>query len=258
MNPLRDWRPGDVVQDNEKHQQVVRALRDLDRRLRRLGESQSTRQVSLLVEIVTEGPEEEPDYPDERYWGRIVYLKGAKQSERVHPKPDGRINTPINDDDTPPPNILTFKNLAERNPQGNATGTGSLGCHLLDPGRLVWVRRVLDRGDPNRWHYVCNIDPSPVTVKVTSEATGIGMYNGKVIRRPTADVDPAADVSASTFGTEGADCIIANAAEIGGDGHWIAAGAVTFGSLRYVNSDGTPVIGVDTQQSELCDTSGGA
>lgn len=203
--------------------------------------------------IVDEGPTGEADYTDARYWIEMVAVRKGTDN------PDSTANfvregEPTDDDGST--FTIPVTNAAEVAKSPSSASTSVKGCHLLDVGTMVVVYCVED--DAARERYIIDKRPDPVSVRIDSDTgCGNGAYNGKVIRRPTADIAKATNVTSPSFGVDGPTCIVLNSAEIGVADHWLTDAANTnqdtfFGKLLYVNSDGTPVIAINAAWFKVC------
>lgn len=97
-------------------------------------------------------------------------------------------------------------------------------------------------------------------LSATSPPSGGGKYWLNEVLPATGDVVPTVDVSSATFGTTDTTNVLGcNAAEEGGTGHDLDASHFPQVFLAYtiqVNSDGTKVVGFDSEQWESCPASG--
>jgi hypothetical protein len=85
-----------------------------------------------------------------------------------------------------------------------------------------------------------------VVVKVLSNASGAGIYNGQLWRPPTADVSTSSNLTGAMLGVAGPACIVCNAKEIGASTHTIAANTFLVGHLVRINADGKLVVVVES------------
>lgn len=102
---------------------------------------------TLLVKLVSQGPNGESDFTDARYWGHIEYLAGSNPNDAITLKDD--VPPTVADGSPQYPAIIVCTNLGEL----GASGTG--GSHGLSTSGSVYVRvfGVYDRGDPRSKHY---------------------------------------------------------------------------------------------------------
>ena len=118
--------------------QGVTRIADAVNKIERIGGHERTPRQTLssnmLGVIVDRGPDDEPDYTDERYWVRVAYVE-AESSEL-----DARISVTEFDAEDLRGAILTVSNLAE-------LGSGS---HGLRPGTPVVFGVFVDRSEPRR------------------------------------------------------------------------------------------------------------
>lgn len=191
-----------------------------------------------------------PDFDDARYWVEFYVPK-------YQLKEDERFNVDKDDIDGIK-GIVRAVNFAELPTISASFSLPCGGCHLLSPGEVVHCTLWRTRGSSaSVWMF--EKTPSPVRVKVVDDTgCGVAYYNGKALKRPTADVDKSTDLAAADLGAEGADVIIRNRQEIGsGTDPWLTNAANTnqlyfSGELVYVNADGTPVIEINAAFFKEC------
>lgn len=134
--------------------------------------------------------------------------------------------------------------------QAKSDGTGLEDCdpaitgtHLFEAdgdetkvsGDRVWVRPLATvSGTPTYVFVVGGPAPNGVLVKITSNATGNGMYNGK---SATAVTSAAGAVPTPTWAAEN-DCLIWNTLS---DVHDLAADTILFGVHVGMTTDTTPL-----------------
>jgi hypothetical protein len=136
--------------------------------------------------------------------------------------------------------------------------TGGKGTHLLPANTPVIVFSFPTRQNPMKKVYLF-ISPLPGTtlVHITSNATGGGKYNGKVVNPPTADISASTGATGTELGADGTTCLIVNLQELEKTTHDLDMSGsfvpVYFHGLYLrTNSDGTPVFTIDGTQWEDC------
>lgn len=209
--------------------------------------------------ITDEGPDEEPDFEDPRYWFEWL--------QPVATRADGSL---------PTAGVWAFAfqsfqyegtgivyNLPETAREvTNAVDVQVKGCHLLGVGDQVAIYATVD--DKGFDRLVCIRDPSPITVHITgTTGCGKGFYTATATKRPTADIDKSVDLTSASIGAAGPAVIVRNLQEINraSASAWLTAAANTDqldfagGRLAYVNADGTAVIDFNALWLAPCTTS---
>jgi hypothetical protein len=228
--------PGFAARLNAGHA-LAEQVRDHVSRMERPGIALPSAIIDIFpAKIVAEGPAQEADYTDCRYWVRRV---------RVKPGTTATAKAETENDPTPGDAlIVTATNKSEE----------AAGTHTLTADTEVMVLALVG-SDKNQtpfyvfWQSLAGM----ISGKVTSDASGKGKYNGKSFTDRSTDVLGTGDLAESDFGTLSSteDCLILNPVELGSSttGHDVTATANTdkfaiyfTGRLSRVNSDGKKVV----------------
>jgi hypothetical protein len=126
------------------------------------------------AKIVSAGPNGEPNYTDERYWVKPLFVAGGKVEDTLNL---------LDDKILLPGKFATATNLVE---WAMGSGAGG-GPHALPPGTIVFVRTLVDVGkagvsgapdDPARPRFVFDRVPDPVIPVVCVQTSGTGGGSG--------------------------------------------------------------------------------
>ena len=226
--PFRKAAPGQPWQPSARlHNATIDAIRDVAR-LQRTGAGDPGTARKLWGVITDAGPLDDADppvaaanYTDERYWVKISHIDGDDSVTTNPADLHTHITTSFSDD---PARIITATNDAEMyldKEEGGIT-TRQSGTHALPKGLHVRLEYYID-GRGNR-RYVFTREPKYV-VRVTGNAAGGGVYTGQLVGEASADFDPSATVSSTSFGALlTGEVYIINGAEEGQATHDLTSG----------------------------------
>lgn len=229
--PVPIWRQRDNF-SRPAHQRLVEKLNAQDRM--DLTDATGRKLWRRVGYIVNEGPNEEEDFTDARYWVQLVYCEPLDEGELDQ---DDAIKFTPEIESEGQPHIICATNIGEMSMNEAAFVDGDGGSHVLSIGQHVMVTAIEQRQvDTTAVVFTLEAHDRTVPVVFSSTYTTGGCYNGKILGWSTG----AAPGLLSAALTHPADdnAIIQVVEEDGLSGHGAQLGSYSVGVIRgYIDTD---------------------